>query len=161
MLGKVYRNLTILETGHRRNGRRAYLCSCICGNTTLVTVGNWNSKTVRSCGCLNAKVLIQHKYRREYSSYRAMLDRCTNTKNISYKYYGGRGITVCERWRASFNNFLIDLGERPVGCSLERKENSKNYEPGNCKWATSQEQATNKRPYKVGGCRIRELQISS
>jgi hypothetical protein len=82
---------------------------------------------------------------REYASWSAMMDRCTNDKNPAYKRYGGRGITVCDRWRTSFENFLRDMGKRPDRLSLERKNNDLGYSPDNCKWATPADQARNKR----------------
>lgn len=73
-----------------------------------------------------------------------MRARCFNPRHSDYKYYGGRGIKVCERW-ASFVNFLADMGEVPTGLSIHRIDNDGNYEPTNCKWATAKEQASNKR----------------
>ena len=76
-----------------------------------------------------------------------MRNRCLNPKNISYKDYGGRGITVCKRWQGpqGFQNFLADMGERPRGKSIDRINANGNYEPGNCRWATKKVQANNKR----------------
>jgi hypothetical protein len=79
-----------------------------------------------------------------YHRWRGMRERCNYPKNKKYKYYGGRGITVCERW-ARFENFLEDMGEPPLGMTLDRKDNDGNYEPGNCRWATKGEQESNKK----------------
>ena len=78
-----------------------------------------------------------------------MVDRCTRPGNKNWKHYGGRGIAVCARWRV-FTNFLTDMGEPPKGLSIERINNNGNYEPANCKWATTKEQGRNKRSNKLG-----------
>jgi len=75
----------------------------------------------------------------------SMLSRCYNKNNESYKYYGELGVTVCSRWRYFFTNFVEDMGPRPEGYTLERKNPFGNYEPDNCEWATRKEQANNKR----------------
>lgn len=82
----------------------------------------------------------------EYSVWANMIRRCYKTNRKDYERYGGRGVTVCERWRESFAAFLADVGKRPgPGYSIERRENSKPYEPGNCFWATAKQQARNRR----------------
>jgi hypothetical protein len=80
-----------------------------------------------------------------YRVWKGMLERCRNKKNIGFKYYGARGISVCESWEI-FENFLADMGDRPaLDLSLDRINNDGNYEPGNCRWATKKEQANNQR----------------
>lgn len=75
-----------------------------------------------------------------------MKGRCYVKSRPDFRYYGGRGITVCDRWRESYENFLADMGEVPEGLTLDRKDPEGNYEPGNCRWATRQEQRINQRP---------------
>lgn len=90
-----------------------------------------------------------NKSSRTYESWCHMKDRCGNPRNHAYAYYGGRGISVCDRWQTSFEAFVADLGERPLGLSLDRIDNDGNYEPGNCRWATPSEQNNNRRTPEV------------
>jgi hypothetical protein len=86
----------------------------------------------------------------EYNSWRAMIERCTNSKVQNFAYYGGRGITVCPRWLHSFKDFLTDMGHKPsLEHTIERKRVDGNYEPLNCCWATKKEQAQNRRKPKA------------
>ena len=87
-------------------------------------------------------------YSPTYRSWRSMIRRCTDPGLKNFAAYGGRGVGVCERWRKSFSAFLEDVGERPAGKTLDRLDNDKNYEPGNCRWATRAEQDKNRRRKK-------------
>jgi hypothetical protein len=75
-----------------------------------------------------------------------MKDRCYNPRHVWYENYGGRGISVCEEWKSSFEEFFADMGTRPLGCSLDRIDPNGNYEPGNCRWADAKQQIQNQRP---------------
>lgn len=103
---------------------------------------NWNYKHGQSS-------YKHRKASRTYKTWESMLRRCTNPKDKDYGNYGGRGITICSRWRDSFVDFLADMGERPEGRTLDRKDVNGNYEPKNCAWATPQEQAQNRRKYQA------------
>lgn len=81
--------------------------------------------------------------KRTYSSYAAMRQRCLNKNNPNYKYYGGKGITICQRWLDGYQNFLEDMGVRPPNTSIDRIDNDKGYEPDNCWWASPHQQAAN------------------
>lgn len=87
--------------------------------------------------------IINGRPRPEYVSWKAMLDRCYRRTDRCFSRYGGRGITVCDRWRNSFAAFLGDMGARPPGTSIDRINNDGNYEPGNCRWATAAQQKRN------------------
>ena len=108
------------------------------------------SGKTKSCGCYDAErkrtETVKHGFNRTptYVCWSNMLARCTNPKRRDFKNYGGRGISVCERWR-SFENFLADMGEKPPKLSLDRVDNDENYGPDNCRWATQKQQVLNRR----------------
>lgn len=130
-----------------------YECRCDCGTIFVTNGSSLRRGLTKSCGCLNHRprpdlVLINTTHGMSKSeTHRAwcgMIQRCENPNNPKYPRYGGRGITVCARWRHSFENFLSDMGRKPANKTLGRKDNNGNYEPDNCEWQTDQEQARNK-----------------
>lgn len=127
-----------------------YLCKCDCGNEKEQWMSSLKAG-VDSCGCLTKEKLknrlTKHgmAHTRQYKAWAAMKDRCLNNKNQAFPHYGGRGIAVCDRWMESFDNFICDMGQRPAGMTLERVDNDKGYEPGNCIWATRKSQQRNRR----------------
>lgn len=130
-------------------------CICECGGKNSVRGSYLKSGASLSCGCLKKEMAykrIIHGNSRskgntgEYRSWQAMKARCTNHNYINYKDYGARGISVCQKWIDSFEDFLEDVGPRPTPKhTLDRIEVNGNYEPGNCRWATSKEQNSNTR----------------
>src|SRR4051812_15448983 len=92
--------------------------------------------------------MVLHGLRKHplYNTWNGMIQRCRNENAGSYKRYGGRGITICDRWigENGLINFIKDMGVKPEGCTLDRINNDGNYDPGNCRWATHHEQNTNK-----------------
>jgi hypothetical protein len=133
------------------------LCRCDCGALKYVQVSKLRSGWSKSCGCLQAEINAErstkhgHKKRagatKAYQVWCNMLSRCTNPNVRAYQDYGARGISVCERWQ-KFENFLEDMGEPPVGLTIDRVDNNKGYQADNCRWATPVEQARNRRPRK-------------
>lgn len=137
-----------------------WFCRCDCGTERSVIASGLRGGLSKSCGCLKREVVAARSTKHgftpygvnpppTYQSWYGMLQRCTNPKHRSYHGYGGRGITVCERWRHDFGTFVADMGEKPRGRSLERRDVNGNYEPGNCYWATARQQAANKRNNRV------------
>lgn len=138
-------------------GKAQWRCVCDCGGEKICKAENLLRGKSKSCGCdrheNRVAQVTKHGHARgdngkpttTYRTWHSMLQRCLNENTGQYEDYGGRGITVCDRWR-SFENFLADMGEKPSGLTLDRIDVNGNYELSNCRWATQHEQAINKRP---------------
>jgi len=157
LYGRVFGRLTAVQRSHRDSAKRWFWkCVCTCDNFVVIRSDNLTGGNSRSCGCFNSDEVMArsttHGQSRTvtYYTWRDMKTRCHNKNSAAYPDYGGRGITICDRW-ASFENFLSDMGERPVGLSLDRKDVNGNYEPSNCRWATRTEQNNNTRRTAVIG----------
>ena len=168
LTGRVFERLTVIAYAGRRNGKSAWKCWCECGKSKTVTAHNLTRGYHKSCGCLRWELLRRRKRpqravriapappsppprpaapSKTFISWRAMRVRCNASSGRMWRLYGERGIRVCDRWNASFQNFVADMGERPEGKTLDRIDNDLGYEPSNCRWATPKEQRANQRSH--------------
>ncbi len=120
-----------------------YRCVCDCGNTTDIPGAILKSGKSKGCLPCSKKVYISRK-NRTYISWQVIRNRCLVYTSPGFQQYGGRGITICDRWKDSFENFLADMGIKPIGLSLDRINNNGNYEPSNCRWANSRQPNSDK-----------------
>lgn len=150
--------LIVLAYSHSdKNYNKYWRCLCDCGRETTVIGDKLRSGKTKSCGCLATEIRESlarkaDEERRDYTrkSWTAMKNRCTNPKALNYSRYGGRGITVCDRWlfgedgKTGWICFFEDMGPKPTGYSIDRIDGTKGYYPENCRWASKKEQMDNR-----------------
>lgn len=155
--GEKFGRLTAVRLVERRDSRNhLWEWSCECGVVVVVGIRSVVKGASRSCGCLRSEMLsarnekhgMSKLHKREYRTWKDMRSRCNNPNNKDFSNYGGRGISVCERWN-DFSAFLLDMGCRPEGMTIDRIDVDGNYEPKNCRWATQKTQANNKRNNRI------------
>lgn len=144
LTGKTYGNFHVIGLSKKKyKNYNHWYCQCLlCGNLKCYRADIIRSRKPKGCGCLTGE---NHKKTgtKTYKTWQCLKERCHNPNSTQYPLYGARGIKVCDRWRNSFYAFFEDMGERPKGKTIDRINGDGNYEPGNCRWATSLEQAHN------------------
>lgn len=149
-IGEKFGRLSIVDIVKvYSNGQKDCLCICECGNEKIVRLCSLRNGGTKSCGCLQRELMSERakthgmSYSKINKTWRNMKDRCFNSNSQNYHRYGGRGISVCDEWLI-FENFYKDMGDAPIGMSLDRIDNDKNYCKENCKWSSQKEQANNR-----------------
>jgi len=148
-VGQRYERLLVIERAPNKSERDTnarWLCQCDCGNTCVAYGQDLKRGKFKSCGCMNIERITKHGKAgtHVYGVWKMMLQRCENPNSPSFHNYGGRGIEVCPEWH-DFEVFVSDMGDRPLGYSIDRKDNDLGYTKGNCRWASSGQQSNNTR----------------
>lgn len=156
--GHRYGQWTVIARASNRAGvhQAQWLCRCNCGVERVVDGSHLGRGASTSCGCRRV-VTVRELFTThgksgtpEHRTWKSMIGRCENSRNKRYYLYGGRGISVCKRWRRSFKAFLADMGQRPSPRhSIDRIDNDGNYTPKNCRWATQSQQMRNSRSARL------------
>ena len=154
LTGQRFGRRVVLSFSHVRRTPRGsqtmWRVLCDCGKESVAGTGSLRSRGVQSCGCATSDATIKRNtthgmsHRPEYIIHKCMISRCENPNNEDYYNYGARGIAVCPEWRHDFARFFADMGPRPEGGSIDRIDNDKGYEPGNCRWVPASEQSRNR-----------------
>lgn len=164
LIGHVFGRLTVVDEVPERTkyGQIKMVCICECGKITSVRKSDLRGGATSSCGCYQKQANVErnttHGLSRGslYYIWSGIKKRCCNPTHHNYASYGGRGITVCERWLESFENFLEDMGEGyKKGLQIDRRDNDGNYEPSNCRWTTPQQNAQNRGSRKGGSSKYK------
>lgn len=153
MVGHTYGRLNVLERASSTpTGQATWRARCVCGAEVVVSGALLRRGHTQSCGCLHREIISTHgKYKtRTYRLWGAMKSRCVHSM-----YY--TGVSVCPSWAQSYEAFVADMGECPEGLTLDRIDNTKGYEPGNCRWATMKEQVRNRRTNKLNAEKADEI----
>lgn len=158
--GHEFGKLRVLGYSHNVGKKVYWLCLCDCGKSVTVFGHHLRRGAIKSCGCYRRSIefknkqsikAYKHGYSKtsEYAIWAGIIKRCENINCKGYVKYGGRGIKVCPEWRNSFEQFIKDMGPRPPKHSIDRIDTEGNYEPSNCRWATSDQQANNRKTNKT------------
>lgn len=157
LTGQRFKRLVVTSRAANRGRKPSWNCVCDCGKQVIARASDLRSGRHGSCGCLHKEIVTFHgnagkhglpkTKSHSYGCWISMKSRCLTPRNTGYRFYGARGITVCDRWARSFSDFLSDMGEAPSRKhTLDRyPDQGGNYEPGNVRWATRKQQSNNRR----------------